>query len=136
LPHLQWIQQIFLLQTCLFPNHCFIINHHVQQALPGNPKATLAKEAGRLTADLQIFLHSSKSNSPGSFSPSSVADQLLYCLCPSPRGQCRSRWNTLHFSLLWTQLTNPSQSITIPKCHLSISRNTFILLGTPQWPYH
>lgn len=38
----------------------------LQQALPGNPQATLTMEARWLTTDLHFPLHSSKSNAPGS----------------------------------------------------------------------
>lgn len=45
--------------------HLFILpyrSHRLQQALSGNPQAILARNTGRLTADLDLSFHSSKSN--------------------------------------------------------------------------
>lgn len=49
----------------------------LQQTLSGNPQTTLTREASRLTEDLHLSLHSSKSNTP----VTSLALYHTFCFC-------------------------------------------------------
>lgn len=62
-----------------FPHSLLYLSPHFQQAFPGNPQATQAKEADSLTADLCCSLLSSKSNPPY---PISVAAHMLWPSSP------------------------------------------------------
>lgn len=127
--HLQWIRQVFR-DKPPSPHPLLSSIPQPQLTFPGNPQDTLTMEAGRLTTDLYLFLHCSKTNLPDLHHhqtcdrPSGIASHFIHW----PQSQ-RAKKIIIEQPDFLPPVnilsTAPCQCVPTPKCLFPIPRNTF-----------